>query len=184
MVAAAAAILVPIITGWSNYLLEVRKERRAEVKESARHETDLRRAARYIHDDLSFALAAARTTVETKAWWYSGRPLTWEGWHKYRDIIEPELSTSEWHALRVAVMAIDHLQMARDGAARSHQAKMKSDPATASTVKAAKRLGLDVFEPIPTRLSDADVARVVPIARALDRGVAALAPFVQDKQPT
>ena len=176
----AAVFLGAVIGGGSNFLIAWRKERADAKAGRQRHEVEVRRAARLIDDDIETAAAAGRQAIERKEWWFQGQELTSLGWQQYRDVLAPELSEIAWRSVRIAVMAIGHLQSQRDGAAKIHRAKMTVDPDSKDMVASAIALGLEiVFEPAP--MSDTTVAQIETLLEGLEFGRAALARLIQDK---
>jgi hypothetical protein len=176
----AAVLVGALITGGFTVGVAWWREGKVAAADRRRHDMEVRRAARLIEDDLHMAVAAAHSTLDDKRWWYGGQTLTWKGWEQYRDVIAPE-PESTWGPVAIAVMAMGHLQSARDGQAAIHRAKMRTDPATADEVASAVALGLDPFEPLPTPISDVQVAQIERILRDLEKGRVALVRLMQDK---
>ena len=112
----AAVLLGGFLGGGSNLLVAWLNKRANAEAERQRHEVEVRRAARLIYDDIETATAAGRYAVDAKEWWSQGEELTSQGWQQYRDVLAPELSKIAWQSVRIAVMAIGHLQELRDGA--------------------------------------------------------------------
>lgn len=178
-----AAVLLGGVLGGGSNLLVARLNKRANAEaERQRHKVEVRRAARLIDDDIETAAAAGRYAVDAKEWWGSGHELTSQGWHQYRDVLAPELSKIDWKSVRIAVMAIGHLQEQRDGAVGIHRMEMATDPTTAGIVATAKAFDLNVYQTAP--MSDATATVVEKLLEGFEFGRAALAPLTQDKTET
>jgi hypothetical protein len=182
--ALAAVLLGAIITGAVTFWVARRKERADMAAERYRHVVEVRRAARLIDADLAIAETAARTSIESRKWWYASQTLTSKGWQQRRDVIASEMSESAWKSVMVAGIAIDDLQSSRDDILRIYRAQMAIDPATADVVKAADALGLDFAWTTPAQIPDDQVARIEPILKHLQAGRAALAPLTADEPPS
>jgi hypothetical protein len=182
--ALAAVLLGAIITGAVTFWVARRKERADIAAEHHRHVVEVRRAARLIDADLAIAETAARTSIESRKWWYTSQTLTSKGWQQRREVIASEMSESAWKSVMVAGIAIDDLQSGRDDIFRIYRAQMAIDPATAAIVKAAAALGLDFPSPTPEQIPDDQAARIEPILKHLQAGRAALAPLTADEPPS
>jgi hypothetical protein len=158
--ALAAVLLGAIITAGITFWVARRKEWADLAAEHRRHAVEVRRAARLIDADLAIAETAARTTIESRKWWYTSQTLTSKGWQQRRDVIASEMSESAWKSVVVAGIAMDDLQSGRDDIFRIYRAQMAIDPATADIVKAAGALGLDFLYSAPAPISDDQAARI------------------------
>jgi hypothetical protein len=182
--ALAAVLLGAIITGAVTFWVARRKERADIAAEHQRHVVEVRRAARLIDADLAIAETAARTSIESRRWWYTSQTLTSEGWQPRREVIASEMSESAWQSVIVAGIAINDLQSARDDILKINRAQMAIDPATAAVVKTADDLGLDFLYPTTAQIPDDQAARIEPILKHLQAGRAALAPLTADEPPS
>lgn len=178
----AAVLLGGFLGGGSNLLVAWLNKRANAEAERQRHEVEVRRAARLIYDDIETARAAGRYAVDAKEWWSQGEELTSQGWQQYRDVLAPELSEIAWQSVRIAVMAIGHLQELRDGAVAVLRMERATDPTTAGIVATAKAFELNVYQTAP--MSDTAAAQVERLLEGVEFGRAALAPLIQDKTET
>lgn len=116
LVGLLGVILGGIITLVSNYVLEARRERAINEKESCNKVLEVKRASRLIDEELSVGEAAARICIQQRHWWSQDVELTSSDWQKYRGIIAPELSDLDWGAVTNAVRAVDNLKVVRENA--------------------------------------------------------------------
>jgi len=179
--ALAAVLLGAIITAGITFWVARQKESADLAAEHRRHAVEVRRAARLIDADLAIAETAARTTIESRKWWYTSQTLTSKGWQQRRDVIASEMSESAWKSVVAAGIAMDDLQSGRDDIFRIYRAQMAIDPATAAVVQAADALGLDFPYSAPAPIPDDQAARIEPILKHLQAGRAALAPLTADE---
>lgn len=141
-------ILGALIAGGSQYVLDRRRERATIAREQRTAAIEIMRAARMIDLDLSAGETAAYICIEKRHWWTEAEALTTEYWRLYCSVIAPNLSWSDWTAIRVGAAAVNHLAGARE------------------RYIAAGLTGV---------LTDADIADLRPMQRDIVRGRTALA---------
>lgn len=143
--------------------------------------TAVKRAARLVDVDLRWAEVAASGSIESKEWWYLGRPLMSDGWDRHRDVLTTALSYHDWLVVVRAVEAVAHLEIARAGHVKIARARFLRDPANASVVAAADRLDLDELSDAKTASIDDDtITGIEPMLRHIEEGRTALKPLVRD----
>src|SRR5207249_1811682 len=83
-----------VISAVSSYLLDAKRAERDRQQEERARAIEIKRAARMIDADLTFAQARAKTAVETKLYWLPDNvPLKLNGWENYRSIIAPAVTS-------------------------------------------------------------------------------------------
>jgi hypothetical protein len=100
-----------LVTAGANWLFAIRREKVDAEKGRRMHAIEVKKASRLIADELSIAQAAAQKCVEQKHWWGADVQLTTEAWQKYRSVITPELSDTDWNTLVAAFQAVDDLRI-------------------------------------------------------------------------
>ncbi len=93
------------------YTVEEERANREETKERRKRLTDVKRAARLIEHDFTWASAAIKTAIENKQW-VGGyfEPIRLQSWNDYRSVLAAETNIADWVALKAAVRAMESFQ--------------------------------------------------------------------------
>jgi hypothetical protein len=96
------------ITAGVDYFLDERRAFREETKERRKRLIDLKRAARLIDQDFSWALAALNLAIMMKHWVAPQlEPIRLESWREHRSVLAAETTWAAWTALINAVQAME-----------------------------------------------------------------------------
>jgi len=147
-----------IITAGSTYLLDRRRERTERERDKRNHALEVKRAARSIDSELSWARAAAHSWADQKRWTSPVVPLlslSTEARQKYVDTIAPDLSDEAWLSVTFALQAVE-------------------------TIRVILAMPRDLAIAIPEDVAES----FVPLITSIDEGRRGLAPYHLDFHAT
>jgi hypothetical protein len=98
-----------LITKGFDYFLARRSEKVQKKRDSEERAIAVKTAARLVDEELSWRRAAAAQCIKQRSWWVSSTELTRAAWKENKRILATELSSADWRAVSVGVMAMGDL---------------------------------------------------------------------------
>jgi hypothetical protein len=137
-----------LITGAVTYFVEEQRANRDETKERQKRLTDLKRAARLIHEDFIWALISINLAIDTKHWTGPEHdPIRLQTWKDYRSVLAAETNLADWIALQRAVRAMERYQGSMTGAIRRDEAIDALELQNLEAYKEALEEGREALKP-------------------------------------
>jgi hypothetical protein len=102
-----------LITAGVTFLIEEKRASRDETKERRKRLTDLKQAARLVHEDFTWASVSINFAIENKRWVSAHfEPIRLQTWKDYRSVLAAEANLADWVTLKAAVRAMEMYQRA------------------------------------------------------------------------
>ena len=138
-----------LITAGVDYFLEERRAYRDETKERRKRLTDLKQAARLVHEDFVWASASVDIAIESKRWIsLSVDPVRLETSREYRRVLATETTFGDWAALKAAVRSMEWcLRLSTEAKTRNERDINDSNLRSLETQKETLRKGRAALKP-------------------------------------